>query len=427
MAARIRTSTGRLFELPTGVTSPSCSTRSSFACMTTLMSPISSRKSVPPLAASKVPAPVGDGAGERPLHVAEHLALDQLGRHRGAVQLHERPLAARRERVDRAGDQLLARAPLAGDEHPGPRRAPPCRRAGRRAASLPSGRPCRSAPRPSAPPGPPRPLRAAGGEDAREHLVQPLAGERLLDVLRGAEPHRLDRVGHAAVARDHDDRGDRRAPLQLLAGRRGRCRPAASGRGAPPPGSARRTRAAPRRPTRPEAAVAAGGEHVEADLAKGAVVVDDQDQRTVGIHHGKRAGCYHPLEAGGKAEDARTAGKVQPMRLADDGSPRRSSRSGPLSCFDFQPDVQEGPTPLPAGASRPSASSTASRRPARTPARRAINLVVFFGSWMRPGPGDLPAGRRGLARVDRRPPRTCRSTGRRTTSRTTCGCSTRTS
>ena len=55
MAARIRTSTERLRELPTGVTSPSCSTRSSFACMTRLMSPISSRKSVPPSALSNVP------------------------------------------------------------------------------------------------------------------------------------------------------------------------------------------------------------------------------------------------------------------------------------------------------------------------------------------------------------------------------------
>src|SRR5439155_767301 len=49
--------------------------------------------------------------------VAEHLALEELARHRGAVDLDEGPGPARGELVDRAGDELLARAGLASDEH----------------------------------------------------------------------------------------------------------------------------------------------------------------------------------------------------------------------------------------------------------------------------------------------------------------------
>ena len=51
----MRTSTGRDSVLPTGVSSPSCSTRSSLACVASAMSPISSRKSVPPWADSNSP------------------------------------------------------------------------------------------------------------------------------------------------------------------------------------------------------------------------------------------------------------------------------------------------------------------------------------------------------------------------------------
>jgi hypothetical protein len=57
------------------------------------------------------------GAGERPLHVPEQLALDELGRDGGAVDLHERPRLARRVLVEGARHQLLTRAVLSGDEH----------------------------------------------------------------------------------------------------------------------------------------------------------------------------------------------------------------------------------------------------------------------------------------------------------------------
>ncbi len=76
--------------LPTGVTSPSWSTRSSLAWVIRLMSPISSRNSVPPWAALEA-CPCGrrTAPGEGALHVAEHLALDQLRGDRRAVQLDE--------------------------------------------------------------------------------------------------------------------------------------------------------------------------------------------------------------------------------------------------------------------------------------------------------------------------------------------------
>ena len=54
-------------------------------------------------------------AGEGALLVAEQLALDQLARDRGHVDRDERPGAALAEIVQRAGDQLLAGAALAGD------------------------------------------------------------------------------------------------------------------------------------------------------------------------------------------------------------------------------------------------------------------------------------------------------------------------
>ena len=61
----IRTSTGIASVAPTGITSRSCSTRSSLTCSEGGISPISSRKKVPPRAAANRPclsrtAPVND-------------------------------------------------------------------------------------------------------------------------------------------------------------------------------------------------------------------------------------------------------------------------------------------------------------------------------------------------------------------------------
>src|SRR5690606_11853812 len=62
---------------------------------------------------------VAQRAGERALHVAEELALEEIARDRGAVHADQRPLAARARVVDRARDQLLAGARLARDQHGG--------------------------------------------------------------------------------------------------------------------------------------------------------------------------------------------------------------------------------------------------------------------------------------------------------------------
>jgi hypothetical protein len=65
----------------------------------------------------ELPRAVPDGTGEGAAHVPEQLALDQLRRDGRAVHLDERPVAARRLAVNRARDELLAGAVLAGDEH----------------------------------------------------------------------------------------------------------------------------------------------------------------------------------------------------------------------------------------------------------------------------------------------------------------------
>src|SRR5688572_20348511 len=56
-------------------------------------------------------------AGERALLVPEDLALEQRLRNRRAVDRHERLLGARAQLVDRLGDELLAGARLAPDQH----------------------------------------------------------------------------------------------------------------------------------------------------------------------------------------------------------------------------------------------------------------------------------------------------------------------
>src|SRR5688572_27432961 len=57
------------------------------------------------------------GAGERALLVSEQLALDQFCRQRCAVDLDERHLATRRAVVNAPGDELLADAAFASNEH----------------------------------------------------------------------------------------------------------------------------------------------------------------------------------------------------------------------------------------------------------------------------------------------------------------------
>ena len=63
--------------------------------------------------------PLADRAGERAPLVAEHLRLEELGRDRAAVDRNEGAIHPGAERMDGAGDQLLARAALTHDEDGG--------------------------------------------------------------------------------------------------------------------------------------------------------------------------------------------------------------------------------------------------------------------------------------------------------------------
>ena len=72
---------------------------------------------MPPSASSKRPFLRRLRAGERAFFVAEELRFDQVLRQRRAAHLDERLLRARRVVVDRVGDQLLAGAGLAAQQH----------------------------------------------------------------------------------------------------------------------------------------------------------------------------------------------------------------------------------------------------------------------------------------------------------------------
>ena len=63
--------------------------------------------------------PVGDRPGERSADMPKQLALEEALGEGPAVDAHERSAPARRELVDRLGDQFLPRAGLADQEHRG--------------------------------------------------------------------------------------------------------------------------------------------------------------------------------------------------------------------------------------------------------------------------------------------------------------------
>ena len=72
---------------------------------------------MPPSAISKRPLRFCARVGEGAAHVAEHLALEQRRRDPAEVDLDERRAAGAAVPVHRLGDQLLAGAALAGDQH----------------------------------------------------------------------------------------------------------------------------------------------------------------------------------------------------------------------------------------------------------------------------------------------------------------------
>ena len=119
MAATSRTSTLIVFVPPRRSNSCSCSTRSSLGC--------SSERDVADLVEEQRPLVgqleaadlLGDGAGEGALLVAEQLALQQARGDGRAVQLDEGAVPPRAQLVQGAGDEFLARARLAANEHRG--------------------------------------------------------------------------------------------------------------------------------------------------------------------------------------------------------------------------------------------------------------------------------------------------------------------
>ena len=126
----------------------SCSARSSLTWSDSGMLSISSRNSVPPCGVFEPSDPLPAGAGESAGLVAEDLALEHGLRHGAAVERDEAVVAAAGELVQAAGDQFLAGAGLAADQHVGrgvghlkdQRAGPPgSRRTGRAASrSMPS-------------------------------------------------------------------------------------------------------------------------------------------------------------------------------------------------------------------------------------------------------------------------------------------------
>ncbi len=133
------------------------------------------------------------GAGEGALLVAEQLALGERLGQRRAVDRHERPARPRPPVVQAVRDELLAGAGLAGHEH---------RHVARR-------HPVHEVEELDEP-------RIAGDELGAALLGREQAGDdgeqrgrrrqRLGQVVGGAEPHRLDRLGDRAVGGEHDQR-----------------------------------------------------------------------------------------------------------------------------------------------------------------------------------------------------------------------------
>ncbi len=132
VAATSRTSIGRCSLSPRRLIVRDSSTRSSFGCSASGSSPISSRKIVPPCAASNDPARAATAPVNAPRACPNSSpSIDRAGQRR-AVDDHERPRRARRRVVDRPRGQLLACAGLAEDQHRSrrsARRAPSARTA----------------------------------------------------------------------------------------------------------------------------------------------------------------------------------------------------------------------------------------------------------------------------------------------------------
>ena len=112
-----RTFTGIASVLPTGRITFSCSTRSSFTCRRGGMSPISSSISVPPSAAWNRPRCARVAPVNEPFSWPKSSDSSRFSAIALQLMATNGLLLARARAMDRARQQLLARAALAGDEH----------------------------------------------------------------------------------------------------------------------------------------------------------------------------------------------------------------------------------------------------------------------------------------------------------------------
>jgi hypothetical protein len=146
------------------------------------------------------------GAREGAPFVPEQLRLEQLGRQRSAVHGHEGAVAAAALPVDRACNQLLARAGLSTDEHRGRRVSDPAHEVvhsthrGRSADQLVEA----LVPRQLAPEVPHLPLQGAPLESAVDRPAQVVHRDRLRQVVRSAELYRLDGGADGSDGSDED-------------------------------------------------------------------------------------------------------------------------------------------------------------------------------------------------------------------------------
>ena len=205
VAATTRTSTWIVFSAPTGSTSPRLQDAQDLGLGPGRHVADFVEEDRAAVRGHELPGLLAHRAGEAPLLVAEQLRFDQLLRNRRAVDLNEGLGTARRPRVERARDQLLARPALARDQD---RRRGRCGQLDRLAQLAQGGRGTHQ-------------LAALGGRGLRltALLAQPpgldrvadreqhlLALERLLEEVEGAALGRLDRGRHVGVTGEHHDR-----------------------------------------------------------------------------------------------------------------------------------------------------------------------------------------------------------------------------
>ena len=209
VAAITRTSTDCSFRPPRRRNLRSCSTRSSFTCVAGVISPISSRNSVPRSASSKQPCRRSAAPVNAPFSWPKISLSSSVSGIAAQLMATNGNGGARAELMDRLRDQLLARARLAGDEHRRARR----RRLLDHLVDLPhlgavaDHRPERAVLAQLPPQRLDLAQRLLPFDDLVEQNLQPLDVDRLGQVVVGAFLHRLDR-GLDRALRRQQQRGD---------------------------------------------------------------------------------------------------------------------------------------------------------------------------------------------------------------------------